>query len=343
MIKLVQFLASLAFLYVVKGHGNIVKPASWADSEKREWFYDENGVDYDLGCCVQDYPKDVEYLKWTQEMDNLKDRTCLDCVSFWFNNHVEIPGESTIPYEMSRPDITCALARGYINPYETYPWQSPGSAPVYGPCGTMGGLPNGCNDDGVGNFGDNCNDCNCGTDSIDTSGDQCDCGAFAFGKPAEQYEWPNAPTTIWKRGTNEEVTWYIWGNHAGGYAYRLCKVPVGGFTELTEECFQNGHLEYADVDKQQVVYEKDRYTQERTEIDAMRFTEGTTPPGSTWTTIPFTPKTEDHGDEATGEGHIIDQIKVPADLEPGRYVLSFRWDSKCSREVFSFCSNVEIV
>ena len=38
----------------------------------------------------------------------------------------------------------------------------------------------------------------------------------------------------------------------GGYAYRLCKAPdwklmidINGVPEVTEECFQNGHLKFA--------------------------------------------------------------------------------------------------
>ena len=41
-------------------------------------------------------------------------------------------------------------------------------------------------------------------------------------------------------------------------------------------------------------------------------------------------------------GHAIDNVQVPADLEPGMYVLSFRWDCQNSSQVWSICSNVEI-
>jgi len=39
---------------------------------------------------------------------------------------------------------------------------------------------------------------------------------------------------------------------------------------------------------------------------------------------------------------IIDQLKVP-DLQPGRYVLSFRWDCEQTPQIWSQCSDIEIV
>ena len=35
-----------------------------------------------------------------------------------------------------------------------------------------------------------------------------------------------------------QVKWYVSANHAGGYSYRLCKMPERGIKDLTEECFQ---------------------------------------------------------------------------------------------------------
>ena len=35
-----------------------------------------------------------------------------------------------------------------------------------------------------------------------------------------------------------QVQWYVSANHAGGYSYRLCKMPERGIKDLTEECFQ---------------------------------------------------------------------------------------------------------
>ena len=49
------------------------------------------------------------------------------------------------------------------------------------------------------------------------------------------------------------------------------------------------------------------------------------------------------GVDGRGHGHIIDVVRIPNDLERGDYVLSFRWDSKCSPQVWSSCATIKIV
>ena len=80
----------------------------------------------------------------------------------------------------------------------------------------------------------------------------------------------------------------------------------------------------------------------RTELTAKRTTEGTFPPGSMWTANPLLPPKEEDGDSNYGHGHVIDKIAIPSSLEPGDYVLSMRWDCKCSPQVWAFCSNIHI-
>ena len=46
--------------------------------------------------------------------------------------------------------------------------------------------------------------------------------------------------TTWTRGKAEAVYWSTGAGHQGGYAYRLCKIPAGGVTQITEECFNQG-------------------------------------------------------------------------------------------------------
>ena len=38
-----------------------------------------------------------------------------------------------------------------------------------------------------------------------------------------------------------------------------------------------------------------------------------------------------------------DLVEVPESLEPGEYVLSFRWDSQQTPQVWNACANIEIV
>ena len=44
-----------------------------------------------------------------------------------------------------------------------------------------------------------------------------------------------------------EVFWKSKAYHRGGYAYRLCKMELGTKwgSQITEECFQKGHLKFA--------------------------------------------------------------------------------------------------
>ena len=47
---------------------------------------------------------------------------------------------------MSQPEVACV---GQAGAKEDHPWNAPGTAPVFGPCGAMGGMPLGCNSIGI--------------------------------------------------------------------------------------------------------------------------------------------------------------------------------------------------
>ena len=157
------------------------------------------------------------------------------------------------------------------------------------------------------------------------------------------------------------MAWHLGANHAGGYSYRLCKMPEGGIGDLTEECFQQNPLDFVG-DIQWIEYQKDKNTGFRTELEALQTTEGTHPAGSMWRANQILPKKEEGGSSEYGSGTIIDSVSVPSDLEPGQYVVSFRWvtlklpilmwstfipcfrwDSKCSPQVWGSCATVQIV
>ena len=265
---------------LVSGHGNMVQPMAWWDENEIGWAWDEKGHNTKIGCGVLDLPTDTEFNDATG-----KDA---DCMEYWFSSEVEIPGNATLPVEMSQPEVTCkGQAGGDDDNYKRYPWQAPGTAPVYGPCGALGGKPNGCNDDGEGDFGDCCFGQNC--------------GFFALGDNAENYQWPDMPVTEWISGSYQEVAWYVNANHAGGYSYRLCKMPEGGISELTEECFQQNPLDFIGED-QWVQYSADKTTGHRTELKALQTTQGTFPAGSMWRANPVLPKREDGGSDDYGHG-----------------------------------------
>jgi len=324
----IQVLALLALVTLIKGHGNMVRPIIWSDTERKGWFFDEDGNDNKIGCDMMDIPDDFDFSEYWPA-DGYGDP---DCMVRWFNDAVEIPGSRTVPDELSQPEVKCVGQAGAdIEMQMKFPWSAPGSAPLFSPCGAMGGRPNGCMNDGIGYFGQCCDDQYSGYS----------CATNAMGYLAEEVDWPNPAVTEWKAGSLQEVVMYIRGNHGGGYAYRLCKVPEGGITDLTEECFQNGHLDFFG-DKQFVEYDTDKVTGIKTEVTAKRSTEGTFPSGSMWTALPFYPKYEADSDEAYADGHIIDKVVVPSSLEPGDYILSSRYDSKCTAQVYNTCSNIRI-
>ena len=287
---------------LVNGHGNMVKPFAWWDTQKIGWWWDEYGNHSDVGCGNLDLPP-TEYEELTGNPP--------DCPKMWFTSDATLPEdqEPTIPDFISQPEVKCIGQSGENDPGKlaTFPWSAPGATPVWSPCGTLGG--------------------NCSTGEENESFADCcgdSCGGFALGDNAENYVWPDIPITDWVAGSYQEVAWYAEANHAGGYSYRLCKMPEGGISEVTEECFQQTPLDFVG-DEQWVEYNKDKGNPgKRTKLTALQTNVGTFPVGSTWRANPLLPYREEGGSSSYGKGHIIDNVEVPDDLQHGEYVLSFR-------------------
>ena len=131
----------------------------------------------------------------------------------------------------------------------------------------------------------------------------------------------------------------------GGYAYRLCKVGGSGIAGVTEECFQKGHLKFEGPDNW-LMFLKKAGSQRADEVEAVirrtavRTTVGTTPEGSEWTTFDV-PDPEEFL-PVYGYG-FKDLVQVPESLEPGDYVLSFRWDCQNTDQVWMTCANIQII
>jgi len=282
---------------LVSGHGNMVLPLTWHDKEMMGMEPGKRNP----GCVVESLPDQDDDYDWP----TIHGRTV--CQQAWFTNYTFIPGEVTIPEDMLGPG-------GHKN----FPWYSPGTAPIFSPCGTYGGNPLGVNYNREEKYGD-CNNKKC--------------GGFVFGPNAEDLDWPEAAVTEMVAGSVQEVAWYVGANHGGGYSYRLCKMPEGGTAELTEECFQDTTLDFVG-DKQWVMRKHEAH---RTEVHAKRTREGTYPPGSQWTKNPM----RSEGD--VEHGHVIDYVEIPSYLEPGRYIMSFRWDCQQTFQIWNVCANIEII
>ena len=123
------------------------------------------------------------------------------------------------------------------------------------------------------------------------------------------------------------------------------QVPEEGIGGVNEKCFNEGHLKFGS--DQTRIYKKingaeDYWDYEMTKwraTKAVRTSVGTYPPGSEWAKIdlPDAP--------ATGvvSYAFMDLVQVPAGLELGKYVLSFRWDTQQGPQVWNSCANVEIM
>jgi len=254
----------------------------------------------------------------------------------WFTNYTSVP-ERTIEKEY--------LTQGLTNkgPLGLHPWNSPGSAKIFGNgCGVNGGNPNGClGEDNV--FGRCCGGSWKGNGSggrIWESG----CGGYVGGKPALRHYkdglFAQAQTTTWERGTNATVMWESKAYHRGGYAYRLCRVRRGKTWKVNERCFRRGHLKFAsDTTWTYYASRNGPWDPENWEANPIVKTNvGTNPPGSEWVKVNL-PK-----DKVGSEKWAFkDLVEVPESLKPGQYVLSFRWDCQQSPQVWNSCANIDIV
>ena len=184
---------SLLFLLIlpttVLGHGNMVMPKNW---------FDTNG---DIGWGDGVACRAGSKLNITGANNP---KAC-----FWFTNNTFIPGPETLPREMrTYHDGLVQAAHGYVPPfpdiYARNPWRSPGTAPIFSPCGVAGGNPHGC--------------------PVGAPPGNCIGGGYGYGPKAEHFRFPGLVTTDWQIGSSAEVAWTINANHGGGYSYRLCKV-----------------------------------------------------------------------------------------------------------------------
>jgi len=68
-------------------------------------------------------------------------------------------------------------------------------------------------------------------------------GEHVDGAPKPGTRGSSLPATqgpTWPAGSQQDVSWSLYANHGGGYAYRLCPKS----SKLTEECFQQNHLQF---------------------------------------------------------------------------------------------------
>merc|ERR1712004_507659 len=156
-------------------------------------------------------------------------------------------------------------------------------------------------------------------------------GTSSFGTDARFFDFPQMMTTEWEIGSEQEVVWTSRGSHKGGYTYRLCKLPEEGRTGITEECFTNNVLQFANnitMLKSFQDLEKDWESFEQNDLR-----EGTFPEGSVWRPV----------GKIMEDAMRKDLVLVPTSLLPGDYVLGWRWDGSGGNQVWVSCSSVRLV
>jgi|ERR1711860_17314 len=308
------------------GHSAMVWPPIWQDQNGR------SGLKAGQQCWKDGVADGINY-----------GGSCM-----WFTNFTFIQGKPTL-------DESMRTFKNMDNGYDwtvNSPWRSPGSAFVHSPCGVGGGNPYGCPEGGP--------------------SAECPGGGYGYGPFAEDLNFENVVTTEWKIGSQVEAYWGIIANHGGGYSYRLCKVPEEGVSAITEECFQETPLRFAG-DEQWVQYGEDEGS--RVYFVANRTDVGTFPPGSQWAKNPI-PACDDlsggwfdetpdcpggfqfeppapglggYGEIVSAPGdptmlyNIGDLLEIPADLAPGDYVLSWRWDCEQTSQIWNTCSSIRLV
>ena len=218
------------------------------------------------------------------------------------------------------------------------PWRAPGNAPIYDPCGRASGSYQAT--PGKGEFTD--------TEYAKLG----DLGSRVLPK----YD----TGTVWEVGSTVETMTSFRANHGGGYQYRLCPLE----SNLTEACFQQTPMPFAGNSKLMIS------DGSIIELDSVDVSDGTLPVGGTWRMLgipdvagaavkgwAFEPPCREPGypdnppafpDQGNCTGDwthnitMYDYLTVPGHLQPGEYVLGFRWDCETSAQVWQSCADVKL-
>merc|ERR1719192_2297306 len=209
------------------------------------------------------------------------------------------------------------------------PWAAPGRAPsLGGGCGVFGGNPWGCPKDKDNRPPGSA----CGQKKPIGRGGR---GTSSFGTDARLFDFPQMITTEWQVGSVQDVAWSSRGGPWGGYTYRLCKVPSlkRGKAAITEECCTKNVLKFATNFTMTRALNNTDEAWEKFEQRDLR--EGTYPKGSVWRPVGI----------RRGSVPLLrkDSVVVPDNLEPGNYVLGWRWDGANGNQVWVSCSSMKLL
>lgn len=244
-----------------------------------------------------------------------------------------------------------------IDATKNNPWRSPGYAPVFSPCGLAGG----------------------GTNAHEANGARAPPGVK---QGLDGRVMKEGPKTQWPQGSEQDVGFSITANHGGGYTYRLCPKSdaltedcfQNHILEFTNP--ETSWIQYGNDTSNRKAISAIR-TSQGTSPKGSVWTKNPIPTcawgqggvGSPQCTAPMfeppLPGLFGYGSAACFTGragagghctdeqrqfttthfnfHVVDKIRVPAELPVGEYLLSFRIDCEQTPQIWSQCSDIAIV
>jgi len=240
------------------------------------------------------------------------------------------------------------------------PWRSPGFAPVFSPCGIAGG----------------------GATYHPSNGALPPQG-IPQGRDGKDMPELADVETIWPAGSVQEVAWAIHANHGGGYAYRLCPKSAEATEECFQShhltfASDQTWIQYGSDSSNRTAIKAHRVSVgtnppnsqwTKNPLPACGDKSGGVSKGANCAYPPMFEEpfpgfygygaaacsilTEEGGNKCSAEEeatirekfsfNIIDTVKVPSNLPPGGYLLSFRWDVEQTPQVWAQCADVTIV
>jgi len=314
---MVLALLPFAFLASVSAHGGMMWPPTWQDGVGRpiEALTNDSVFSQPIVRDPNSGRKVINIKSW------LTDQAYTGGVGD------EFKGIGPVTNDNNKKLPKSDRCRGNCVKYRN-PWAAPGQAPsLGGGCGVFGGNPWGC-PAGKDNRPPGSQ---CGQDKPIGRGKR---GTSSFGTDARLFDFPQMITTEWQVGSIQDVVWTSSGAHRGGYTYRLCKMPEGGRTAITEECFTKNVLEFATSFTMIKAMNKNGKG-EWEKFEQTDLSEGTYPEGSVWRPVGKYLKSPTTLRK--------DSVVVPSTLAPGDYVLGWRWDGSGGNQVWVSCASMRLV
>jgi len=337
----------------VAGHGALVNPPSRNAIDREIHGFKPShqhcGCANTTGMC-----NNAQACFWYSQGCSIGCPTC-DALSGRFQKDLCGNGmKATITDPRFRSVNRAAEALTLQDVYQHNPWRAPGSAAVQDACGMAGGTK---------------------TDTSEWA--YYDSTKYAKkGDLGSQVLPEYHSSTVWTVGGIGETTWQVTANHGGGYSYRLCPASE----PLTEECFQKYPLEFSGA--QSIVRSdgtrleiNGTFVTEGTMPKGSMWALNPIPARCLSSDCragkPCRPASEDplcargdctpcddtpepafpppcdertwgicSGNEAGVA--VVDHVRVPENLKPGKYVLGWRYDCEATAQVWSNCADITI-